>query len=312
MSFRNQRLMEPPLLLQRLIRFLCLPLLAGLSAAPAPAADASAAAPAKSSSWDLSDFIDGLPDFLSERLPSFDSDSAVRFYARPHLGDFLHRDYLRLPFGARIRPIEDLENTIELQTYFTHGLGDSAGYGLSGLRLGSKYDHLLPSINDGAGISVGFNYQTPLSRPPLDLTDGHRHFQPYVSGTRPIMPRWKLLGFAGFGADILDRTAMPANFGRNQLHSNAIGATVGVAREFKRFRGTLSAAIQTSALISDENKYIYSLRPEIVFPWKMRPNAATQVLITLGGRAIHGPDGTDLGVSSSVRFEFRLRRNRTK
>jgi hypothetical protein len=306
--------MEPPLLLQRLIRFLALTCLAGLVMAEVSAADATAAgsAPAKSSTWNLSDFIDGLPDILSERLPSFDPDSAVRLYARPHLGDFLHRDYLRLPIGARIKPIEDLENTVELQTYFTHGLSDAAGYGLSGLRLGSKYDHVLPSINDGAGISVGFNYQTPLSRPPLDLTDGHRHFQPYISGTRPIMPEWKLLGFAGFGADILDRTAIPANFGRNQLHSNSIGATVGVAREFARFRGTLTAAIQTSSLISDENKYIYSLRPEIVFPWKMRQSATTQILITLGGRAIHGPDGTDLGVSSSVRFEFRFRRNRAK
>jgi len=35
----------------------------------------------------------------------------------------------------------------------------------------------------------------------------------------------------------------------------------------------------------------------------------TQILFTLGGRAIHGPDGNELGVSGSVRVEFQLKRD---
>jgi hypothetical protein len=263
--------------------------------------------PAKST-WDLAEFIDGLPDLLSERLPGFDQTGALRLYVRPHFGDVIHRDYLRVPFGARAKITSSIESSAELQTYFTHGISDPAGYGLSGIRLGAKAERLLPSINDGAGVSLGFNYQTPLSRPPVDLTDGHRHFQPYVAATRPIMPAWKLLGFAGIGADLLSRTHIPAHFGRNQLHSNSLSFVGGAAREFKRLRASLTATVTTGALVSDEFENVYAIRPEVVIPWRLRPNARTLVHLTVGGRSIWGPDGHEIGLSSSVRFEFLLRR----
>lgn len=298
--------MKLPLPLQRGLLLAALAFLGGAFAATSRAAEISTTDP--STHWDLADFIDGLPDILSERLPGFDQSGAVRLYVRPHFGDFIHRDYLRIPIGARIKVSENVENTVELQSYFTHGIGDSAGYGLSGLRLGTKRDHIFTGLNDGSGLSVGLNFDTPLSRPPIDLTDGHRHTQPYVAGTRPIMPKWKLLGYASVGADLLDRTPIRANFGRNQLHSNALTFAAGAAREWPRFRGSLTAVVTTSSLISDENKAVYALRPEVVFPWKIRPQATTQIMVTFSGRAVHGPDGTELGVGTSVRFEFSFHR----
>jgi hypothetical protein len=294
---------------------LVLTLLCAAPLAPSHAAESTAAAAAKpaaaSSGWDIAEFIDGLPDFLAERLPSFDRTGALRLYVRPHFGDLIHRDFLRVPFGGRAKISEKIESSAELQTYFTHGISDAAGYGVSGLRLGTKCERVMPSLNDGAGVSVGFNYQTPLSRPPLDLTDGHRHFQPYLAATRPIVPAWKLLGFASVGADLLDRTPIPARFGRNQLHSNSLTYVAGAAREWPRFRASLTATFTSSRWLSDEHKNVYALRPEIVLPWKSRPDARTQVLLTLGGRTIWGPDGHELGLSSSVRFEFLLRRDRS-
>ena len=257
--------------------------------------------------WNLPDFIDQLPDFLAARLPGFDRSGAVRLYVRPHFGDFIHRDFVRVPVGARAKVSENFECSAELQGYFTHGLSDAAGYGLSGLQLGSKYEHFLPKLGHG-GISVGANYQTPLSRPPQDLTDGHRHFLPYLAATRPLVPEWRLLGYAGLSADILDRTVLPAHFGRNQLHSNSLTFGAGAARQFKRFHATLTASVTSSALTSDENKQVYSLRPEIVVPWKAGPGSKAQILFTLGGRAVHGPDGTELGLSGSMRVELLLKR----
>ena len=304
--------MHSPTPLHRLVRRAALTILGAALAAALPAAEPAPppvpAAPA--SRWDLAEFIDGLPDLLTERLPGFDRTGALRLYVRPHFGDLVHRDYLRVPFGARAKVSENLESSGELQTYFTHGIGDAAGYGLSGLRLGAKTEHVLPTLNDGAGFSLGLNYETPLSRPPQDLTDGHRHTQPYASATRPIAADWKLLGFASVGADLLDRTPMPAHFGRNQLHANSLIFVAGAAREWPRFRASLTATFTTSSCLSDENKDVYALRPEIVVPWKTRPGAHTQILLTLGGRTIWGPDGHELGLSSSVRIEFLLRRDR--
>jgi hypothetical protein len=296
--------------LPRLLRPLLASALLGLATARgALAAEATAPAPA-ATGWNLADFIDGLPDLLVERLPGFDRTGALRLYVRPHFGDLIHRDYLRVPFGGRAKLTENIESSAELQTYFTHGISDSAGYGLSGLRLGAKCEHVLPSFNDGAGFSLGLNLQTPLSRPPIDLTDGHRHVQPYVAATRPLVPAWKLLGFASIGADLLDRTPITAHFGRNQLHSNSLVFVAGAAREWPRFRASLTGTVMTSSLVSNEHKNVYALRPEVVFPWKTKAEARTQLLFTLGGRSIWGPDGHELGLSSSMRIEFLLRRDR--
>jgi hypothetical protein len=277
-----------------------------LPAAESPTAPKTAS---PASGWDIAEFIDGLPDILAERLPGFDRTGVLRLYVRPHFGDLVHRDYLRVPFGGRAKVSDNVESSAELQTYFTHGIADAAGYGLSGIRLGTKCEHVLPSLNDGAGMSVGFNYQTPLSRPPRDLTDGHRHFQPYVAATRPLVPAWKLLGYASIGADLVDRTSMPAHFGRNQLHANSLIYVAGAAREWPRFRASLTATLTSSRWLSDENKNVYALRPEIVVPWKSRPDARAQILFTLGGRTIWGPDGHEIGLSSSMRIEFLLRRD---
>ena len=276
---------------------------AALAAAEPPAASKGAeVAPG----WNLPDFIDQLPDMLVERLPGFEPTGAVRLYVRPHFGDFLHRDFVRVPFGARVKVNEKIECSSELQSYFTHGLRDAAGNGLSGLQLGVKCEQVLPVLGHG-GLSVGANFQTPLSRPPQDLTDGYRHFLPFVAATRPIVPAWHLLGYTGVSADILQSSALPAHFGRNQLHSNSLVFGAGVARDFKRFHATLTAIVTSSALVSDENKQVYSLRPEIVVPWKAGPNSKSHILFTLGGRAVHGPDGTELGVSGSMRIELLLK-----
>lgn len=310
--------MSPPALNLSSVRRFALTLLGATFGAMLVAALEPASAPASvvtlapvtssaSSAWNLPDFIDRLPDFLADRLPGLEPSGAVRLYVRPHFGDFLHRDYVRIPVGLRDKVTETIEVNAEVESYLTHGIGDAAGYGFSSFKLGVKREHLLPSLGNG-GLGVGFNYQTPLSRPPVDLTDGHRHFQPYVAATHPFVPAWRVLGYYGFGADFLDRTAIPAHFGRNQLHSNSLTFGAGIAREWARFHGSLTATIGTSRLMSNENKEVYALRPEIVVPWKSTTGSKTQVLFTLGGRAIHGPDGNEFGVSGSVRVEFKLNR----
>jgi hypothetical protein len=259
-----------------------------------------------SAPWDLAEFVDRLPDLFSERLPGFEPMGAMRIYVRPHFGDFLHRDFVRVPVGSRVKVTETIECTAELQSYFTHGLRHDAGNGLSGLHLGIKREHMLPALNEG-GFSVGIDYDTPLSRPPQELTDGFRHFDPFLAATRTLVPKWKLLGYATLSADLLAATAMPPHFGRNQLHANSLAISAGIAHQWSRFHGSLTASYASTMLMSNERHHVFALRPEIVFPWKVQPASRAQILFTVGGRAVRGPDGTELGVSSSVRIEFVLR-----
>jgi len=278
-------------------------------AEPPPAMITSSAAPTSPSSslWNLPEFIERLPDFLSERLPDYESTGALRLYIRPHFGDFVHRDYVRVPVGVREKVSENIEVSTELESYFTSGLKEAAGYGFDRLQLGAKCEHILPNF-DNDGLSVGINYQTPLSRPPMDLTDGHRHFRPYVAATNPLVPSWKILGYATITGDFLQRTALPENWGRNELHEDSLTFSAGVAKEWPRFHGSITASVTTSELVSNEHQQVYALRPEIVVPWKSRPSSKSQILFTLGARAIHGPDGNEFGASGSVRIEFNLKR----
>lgn len=259
------------------------------------------------STWDLTDLLDHLPDLRRFDLPTLLPDSSpFRIYARPHFGDFIRRDYVRLPVGVKYRASEHLEFVTELEGYFTHGIGDAAGYGLSRLRLGAKHEQVLDPTHL-LGWSYGLDFYTPLSRPPQELTDGYRHTLPYVALTRTVVPAWKLVGYVAAGADLLDRTPMRSNFGRNQLHGNATTAAAGITRQWSRIRTALTTTYSTTALLTDEHHDVYAIRPDILIPLNTRPGLHTRLLFTVGTRAVWGPDGFETGISSSLRIEFSTR-----
>ena len=261
--------------------------------------------------WDLGDLMDHLPDFKNLGLPGLRPGGPVTIYARPHLGDFLRRDYLRLPVGAKWRVAEHTEFSTELEGYFTHGLGDGAGYGLSRLRVGAKHENDFKAW-PGTAWSWGLDFTTPLSRPPIELSDGHRHTVPYVSISQLLMPKWHLVGYTGFGADFLSHTELPAHFGRNELHANSLTFAAGVTREWPKFRGALTATMATSHLISNEGRQVFALRPDVLIPLTRFNGQHTKLLLTVGARAVTGPDGNEFGVSSSLRVEFGTRPSKDK
>ncbi len=290
---------------------LCLVLLGCGGARLAGAAAESVVAPF--STWDLSDVLDHLPnaDFL--RLPGINPDSPYRIYVRPHLGDFQRRDYLRLPVGARVKLTERNALSAELEGYFTHGLKGTAGYGLSRLRLGAKHDRLVSKLRP-IGWSVGLDFETPLSRPPRELSDGYRHTLPYFAITRELVAAWHLVGYCGIGADLISRTALPSTFGENQLHANSVTVAPGITRDWPRFRAALTVSWGSTAWLSDENQNLFILRPEVIIPLsrEIGPKIRTHLLLLLGARAIWGPDGHDLGFNSGLRIEFAAKPDRTK
>lgn len=252
------------------------------------------------------ELLDRIPNLGNLELPSFMPRGMFRFYSSPHFGDLVHREYLRVPVGARAKLTGQLEAHAEVEGYFTHGLRDGAGYGLDRLRLGGKYE-IIPSTSAGVAWSTGVDFETPLSRPPLELSDGHRHVTPYVAVSRPIIPNWHLLGYSTLGADLLSHTALPANFGRNQLHTDALTLAAGVARDWSLCNTSFTATYSSSALLSDENAHVFSLRPAVIIPLRKLEGRRTRLILTLGARSTWGPDGHELGASASVRVEFLFR-----
>jgi hypothetical protein len=259
--------------------------------------------------WNMGSLVDRLPQFLADRLPDYDPSGTTRVYVRPHVGDFVHPDSARVPLGAWVKVTDRIECNVEFESYYAPGRENVNAAGFSSMNFGVKADHILPSFDD-TDFSLGLNYRTPFNRSPWEYSDGYRHLQPYIAATRPILPAWQLLGYGSFGANFIEHTALRSNFGRNQLHGNSLAITAGIARDWGRFHASLTARMASTAFTSGEGRQNFSLRPELIIPLRRNPAARTQIFLTLGGRAIWGPDGFDSGTSSSLRFQFNLDRHR--
>jgi hypothetical protein len=249
----------------------------------------------------FANMIDQLPNALANRLPAFSPDGDVHVYTSPHLGDLFHSGYVRVPVGVRAKLTDRIACNAELQSYFAHGMESTSPYGLSQLTLGAKCEHALPWLGD-TGLALGFNYITPLSHPPEGFSDGYRRFQPYVSAIHMLVPKWGLLGYASFGANLLQRTDLPSDFGRNQLHANSLALTTGVTREWKGLQLSLTTRFASTEFISDEGRQNFSVRPEIAIPFKLSRYGRTHFLVTLDGRVLTGPEGTMINKGGGVRI----------
>jgi hypothetical protein len=253
----------------------------------------------------LVSFIDRLPDLVDLGLPEFAPEGAVRLYFRPRFGDLIHEDYFRLPVGARVKVSEHVEMSSELGSYITHGFGESVGNGLYQFQIGVKREQ---ASSPDAGWSVGLDWVTPLSRPPIEITDGVRHTLPYVTFTRTISPRYGLVGFTTLGADILDHTSLRENFRENQLHDNSLVLTLGVAREWRRMHVILKVFDGNTAPLSKTSQNVFGFRPSIGIPFLRRADGSPRATATFEGRTIWGPDGFETGITTSVRVDLRYRR----
>ena len=284
------------------LSLLSLALLVGLTASPARAQTGPDQSAELST---LGDLLDRIPNLAPFALPGFLPKGMFRFYSSPHFGDLVHKDYMRVPVGMRVTSSPSTTEYVEVEGYFTHGLGDPAGYGFDRLRTGFKYEPPpAPGTTRGVAWSTGFDFLTPLSRPPAELSDGHQHFSPYVAKSVVLVPDAKLIGFGSIGIDLLNHTALPPNFGENQLHSNSIQTSFGVVRDWKHFRGTLTASYGTTVLMSDEHHQFFGIRPAIGMPLNRFSGRRTRLLLALGAYSVWGPDGNDVGLSTSLRVDF--------
>ncbi len=281
-------------------------LVLGLGLAAAAARGQTTVPSQATSLSNLGDLLDRLPDFSQFGLPSFMPKDVFQFYSSPHFGDLIHRDYMRVPLGIRAKIDHDFRVYVELEGYFTHGLGSgSAGYGLDRLDTGFRYESPKASPTSPDLLwSTGLDFITPLSRPPMDLTDGYQHTVPFVAVSKLLVPDCDLVGYSTLGVDLLSHTELPSNFGRNQLHSNSFTVSGGFSRQWKKFQTLVTASYSTTAVFSNEYHQVFGLRPAIVFPLTRWQGKHTRLTATVGGWSIWGPDGHELGASGSVRIEF--------
>jgi hypothetical protein len=296
--------------LQTFLWILALPLLFTTETRGDPAAS-----PAKPGER-LLDFMNELPELIDTDLPFLGPRGTYWFYARPRLGNPFQGKYFRLDSGIWFKVTKSIDFNAGAQSYVWRDPNENNAtrWGFYGATTGIKYNRSLAGPA-GTAMSAGLNFSTPISQPPLVLTDGHRHTDPFVTYTRPLSVRLRLVGFASLGADLLSRSSLPNDFGENQLHSNSLDCSLGATREFKRFTASMTLSGATTALMSKHDLQVFSVNPRIIIP-------AQNIFPILGAKlprwhinliesayATIGPDGRQQGVSSSVNVNFDSRKS---
>ena len=289
----------------------CLLLAAGLCLAVSGAAKdtASVPAPAPATNGEPAT-IPRIPGLFEIELPKTERRGNIRFSFQPSFRDLLDKAYLRIPLEFRWGVNDHFELNSAIETYVDHGLrSGQTGYGLNTLHFGAKYAWL-KWLKPTWDASVGFNSSIPVSRPPIELTDGHNHFTPYIVFGRKLGRVPGLSGFLHTSVDFLSKSSTPGNFGRNQPHSNSVTLTPGLLYDRKAWHYTLEVDGTTTSVVGKGDHNFLTLRPGVVWdlPRQLVFNAHGRWLAGFNVTAVFGPDGNTFSTGARFRGEVNLTR----
>jgi len=269
-------------------------------------ASASGASPAP----DERDTISRIRDLFEIDLPMTERTGQIKFSFQPHFRDLIDKSYLRTPLELRWGVNSHFELNSYIDTYFTHGLRhDGAGDGVSALHFGAKYawlEWLKPTWE----TSVGFNTSIPVSRPPLELTDGHDHLTPYIVFGRRLDVVPGLTEIFNFGVDFISASPTPGNFGRNEPHSNSLSFRPGLLYDRGPWHYTLEVDGTTTRYLGSGSHDFLTIRPGIVWDlpkalvFHSRGRWLAGFSLTFG----FGPDGNTISTGGRFRGEVNLTR----
>jgi len=274
------------------------------NAAAPESAEAPVAAPANGDQRSFSRF----PGLFEIDLPKTERRGNIRFIFQPRFRDLLDKSYLRIPFEFRWGVNDHFELNSDIDTYGPHGLRKATtGYGLSTLHFGAKYAWhvwLKPTWD----TSVGFNSTIPVSRPPVELTDGHRHLTPYIVFGRKVDGVKGLSGFIHTSIDFIAKSPTLGNFGRNEPHSDSLTVTPGLLYNRKVWHYTLEVDCATTRLIGTGNHDFLTIRPGVIWdlPKSLVFHARGRWLAGFNVTAAFGPDGNTISTGGRFRGEVNL------
>lgn len=252
-----------------------------------------------------------IQEIFTSHLPDTIAESSIRASLHPRFGDLFNRDYFRASTGLRYGATSRLEVSAGADLYFSHGAGDVGFFddaGIHGVRFGAKFN-AYRDVLSGWETGVGFDTDIPVGTPPPELTDGLKHFTPYVTFSRRLPSRPSMRVFWGAGFDFVEPTTFPGVLATNQLDDDSLRFTAGFVIDRGRFHYTFETRYSTTHVVGNTDEDVLELRPAVI--WEV-PSFRDRTrwsgwLVGVGGKASFGPDGTDTGISGKLRYNFDLK-----
>ncbi len=251
-------------------------------------------------------------EIFHSHLPSTLEEHALRLGVHPHLGDLTNKDHLRITTGVRYGLTAKWEASMSSDLYFSHGRGEVGAfdrYGMANLELGTKINAGQP-IFRGWDTAAGFDYIFPTGRPPAELTDGLRHFMPYVTFSHRLESPRGLRVFWGMRLDTVTRTSVPGEFRKNDFHDSSAGVTAGFVIDHRNVHYTFETSFDSTRLIGGSDDDVFMIRPGVIWEILSRRHPGTRSNWVVGAAVsgTSGPAGLSVGGSLKLRYNFDLKR----
>ncbi|HWA29379.1 MAG TPA: hypothetical protein VG734_27260 [Lacunisphaera sp.] len=249
-------------------------------------------------------------EVFQSHLPGTLAKYALRLSLHPHLGDWEKKEYMRVTSALRYGLTEKCELTLGSRLWFSHGHGELRAfdhYGAASLKVGARFDlgQAWPGLETGAG----FDYEFPTDHPPAQVTDGLRHFRPYVTFSHRFESRPNLRVFVGFRLDEVEPTDVPGEFGKNSFQESSTGITGGWVLDRDRWHYTFEASWDTNRFVGQGSEDIYSLRPGVLYEVPVRGKSwvRSNWLVGVAVNSTFGPGGSSQGASFKIRYSSDLK-----
>jgi len=252
-----------------------------------------------------------IDEVFQSHLPATMEKYALRLSVNPHLSDWQNKEHMRVTTVVRYGLTSKCEISAGSNLYFSHGHGDLRAfdnYGAANLRLGARFD-LGEPVLDGWETGAGFEYEFPTGRPPAEVTDGLRHFRPYVTFSHRCETHPNLRLFVGFRLDEVEQTSVPGEFGKNAFHESSTGITGGWVVDRDRWHYTFELSYDTNRLVGQGSEDIYSIRPGVLYevPARGKSQVRSNWLVGVAVNNTFGPGGSSVGASFKLRYSSDLK-----
>jgi hypothetical protein len=251
-----------------------------------------------------------IDEVFHSHLPTTLEEDGLRLAINPRLGDLRKRDHLRVPIRARYGLTERIELSAGVVPYFSHGQGDVPRFdrhGIASFRFGGKINLGEPWFA-GWETAAGFDCEYPTGHPPAELTDGLRHFRPYVTFSHRFEARPDLRVFVGFRLDLVDHTSVAGHSSKYWFREHSAGITGGWVLDRDRLHYTFEASYDTTRAFGGRSEDVFSIRPGVIWEVPRRGNRPGRGNWMVGAAlsGTFGPEGSSLGASFKLRFNSDL------